>query len=179
MANTTRRQRPQTEAAKLLRKIGFEKAPIPVEKIAKYIGAVIRFSPLDDEISGMVYIKDGNPIIGVNSIHHPHRQRFTIAHEIAHLVLHRDLVSNHVHVDKQFAVLMRGKSASMGTDIVEIEANKFAAELLMPTNLVTSALGGRTFDVDDDLLLQKLASQFGVSKQAMGHRVNALLEPLG
>jgi Zn-dependent peptidase ImmA (M78 family) len=38
----------------------------------------------------MIYISDGMPIIGINSLHHPNRQRFSIGHEIGHLVLHRN-----------------------------------------------------------------------------------------
>ena len=70
---------PDIRAKELLEKCGFHKIPIPVERIAKSLGAQVRYSPLDEELSGMVFIKDGIPIIGVNSLHHPNRQRFTIA----------------------------------------------------------------------------------------------------
>jgi Zn-dependent peptidase ImmA (M78 family) len=170
---------PQREASRLLTHLRIDKAPIPVEKIARHLGALIRFSVLDDEISGMVFVKEGTAIIGVNALHHPNRQRFTIAHEIAHLLLHREFVSTKVHVDKGFPVLMRNKVASLGTDLFEIEANRFAAELLMPTSLVSALLHDRIVDVDDEKLIRDLANQFKVSKQAMGHRISALLEPWG
>jgi Zn-dependent peptidase ImmA (M78 family) len=75
----------QTQVQDLLTKAGIHSLPVPVDKIAKCLGAEVRFSPLDDELSGMIYINEGTPIIGVNSLHHPNRQRFTIAHEIGHL----------------------------------------------------------------------------------------------
>ena len=53
--------------------------PVPVERIAKALGAQLRFSPLDDELSGMLYVKEDTSIIGVNVLQHPNRQRFTIA----------------------------------------------------------------------------------------------------
>ena len=92
----------------------------------------MRFSPFDDELSGMVYIKEGTPIIGVNSLHHPNRQRFTIAHELGHLELHRPMITSSVHVDKNFPALMRDPRTATGTERIEIDANRFAAELLMP-----------------------------------------------
>ena len=76
--------------------------PVPVKRIAKSLKAQLRYSPLDDELSGMVYVNEGTPIIGVNALHHPNRQRFTIAHECGHLVLHKAQITTEVHVDKDF-----------------------------------------------------------------------------
>src|ERR1700691_4612477 len=126
------RESVEARASKLLANLGIEEIPVPVEKIAKSLGARVRFSPLDDELSGFVFIKDGVPIIGVNSLHHPNRQRFTIAHEIAHLQLHRDWITTTVHVDKDFPALMRDANSATGTEKKEIEANQFASALLMP-----------------------------------------------
>ena len=162
---------PQKLARELLIKEGIENAPVPVEKLAKALGAQIRFSPLDDELSGMIFIKDGIPIIGVNSLHHPNRQRFTIAHEIGHLVMHKDHLSNEVHVDKQFRVLMRDGDASNGTNLIEIEANRFAAELLMPEFLLAKLITSNTFDIDDEAPLDSLAKKFRVSKQTLEFRM--------
>jgi Zn-dependent peptidase ImmA (M78 family) len=133
--------------------------------------AQVRFSPLDDELSGMIYIKDGVPIIGVNSLHHPHRQRFTIAHELGHLQLHRDMIESEVHVDKDFPVLLRDQNSASGTEKVEIQANDFAAELLMPEALIQQALAGKRFDIDDDAPIEELAKKFRVSKQALEYRI--------
>lgn len=118
---------PYVRAQELLGRLGIQSVPTPVEKIAKLLGAELRFSPLDNELSGMVYIKDEVPIIGVNSLHHPNRQRFTIAHELGHLELHRKMITSNVHVDKNFLVLMRDPKAATGTELFEIQANQFAA----------------------------------------------------
>ena len=103
--------------------------PVPVERIARYLGAHVQFSPFDGEISGMIYIKDGIAIIGVNALHPPNRQRFTIGHECGHLVLHRHLITQEVHVDKKFAVLRRDDTSATGTERVEIEANRFRGRI--------------------------------------------------
>jgi Zn-dependent peptidase ImmA (M78 family) len=162
---------PICRAKQLLDRLGIQSAPTPVEKIAKALGAQVRFSPFDDELSGMVYIKDGVPIIGVNSLHHPNRQRFTIAHEIAHLELHRDMITSEVHVDKGFPVLMRDPITATGTERIEIDANRFAAELLMPGTLIEEALAGKPFDIDDEGPIEELAKKFRVSKQALEYRI--------
>jgi len=142
-----------------------------VERIAKALGAQVRFSPFDAELSGMVYIKDGVPIIGVNSLHHSNRQRFTIAHELGHLELHRQMITSNVHVDKKFPALMRDPKSATGTEQIEIEANQFAAELLMPIALIEQALAGKQFDIDDDGPIEELAKKFRVSKQALEYRI--------
>lgn len=168
------RTRGQERAQELLTELGFRSLPIPVEKIAKALGAQIRFSPLDQELSGMIYIKDGIPIIGVNSLHHPNRQRFTIAHELGHLALHRDLITSTVHVDKKFPVLMRDSISATGTDVVEIEANNFAAALLMPKNLLEEALQKVEFDIEDASPLDDLAKRFRVSRQTLEYRISSV-----
>jgi Zn-dependent peptidase ImmA (M78 family) len=166
------RTRAQDAAQELLNRLGLRTLPVPVEKIAKSLDAVIRFSPLDQELSGMIYIKEGVPLIGVNSLHHPNRQRFTIAHELGHLVLHRDLITSEVHVDKKFPVLMRDSVSATGTDLIEIEANNFAAALLMPKALLDEALAKIEFDIEDASPLEDLAKRFRVSRQTLEYRIS-------
>ena len=148
---------------------------VPVERIAKALGAQLRFSPLDDELSGMIYVKDGTPIIGVNALHHPNRQRFTIAHECGHLLLHKAQITKEVHVDKAFPMLMRDSVSAAGVNEMEIEANHFAAELLMPESLLAEALADEPFDIDDDGAVSALAKSFKVSPSAMRFRLGNLI----
>ena len=75
----------------------------------------------------MIYVNTGTPIIGVNALHHPNRQRFTIAHECGHLNLHRARITKEVHVDKAFPMLMRDSVSAAGVEETEFEANLFAA----------------------------------------------------
>jgi Zn-dependent peptidase ImmA (M78 family) len=79
-----------------------------------------------------------------------------------------------VHVDKRF--LARDAKSSTGFDMKEIEANRFAAELLVPRAMLIEELHGRTVDLEDDELLGELAEAFGVSKQMIAIRVGELLE---
>jgi Zn-dependent peptidase ImmA (M78 family) len=162
------KEKPEEAAARVLKDYGVKAAPVPVEKIAKSLGAELRYSPLDDELSGMVYIKDGADIIGVNSLHHINRQRFTIAHEIGHLTLHREHMSSAVHVDKIF---QRGILATLGSDQFEIEANRFAAALLIPDEFLKNEVSDERFDIDDDRPMDRLAKLFKVSRQMLEYRI--------
>ncbi|MFN7141725.1 MAG: ImmA/IrrE family metallo-endopeptidase, partial [Limisphaerales bacterium] len=116
-------------ANQLLQQFGIQSAPVNVEGIAGSLGIVIRRTPTDDEVSGFLFKQQTGPtVIGVNSLHHPNRQRFTIAHELGHFMLHD---FSEVHVD-QAVMRLRSSASSTGIDSDEVEANRFAAELLMP-----------------------------------------------
>jgi Zn-dependent peptidase ImmA (M78 family) len=162
---------PTQRARELLERLNVQNVPVPVDKIAKAVGAQVVFSPLDDELSGMVLVKRDRMLIGVNSLHHPTRQRFTIAHEIGHLELHKRFITDQIHVDKKFTVLMRDPNSATGTDRLEIEANRFAAELLMPEWAVRRVLERESIDIDDDRTVADLAKKFRVSRQALQYRL--------
>lgn len=165
------------EAQRVLKKHGITAAPVPVDRIAKLEGATLQYAALDDGLSGMAYVKDDKPIIGVNAIHHPNRQRFTIAHEIAHLVLHKDYITQHVHVDKTFT-LNRDPKAATGTDTFEIEANAFAAELLMPSAFIKEVLAAEPETELDEEAFASIAKKFRVSVAAIQNRVMSLLSTI-
>ena len=67
--------------------------------------------------------------------------------------------------------LRRDRVSTTGTDMLEIEANAFAAELLMPEELLSAALDEK-FDLEDPPVLEKLANKFRVSLTALQHRLH-------
>ena len=83
--------RAEKKAKELLEIQGITDPPVPVETIAEKIGAKLAFEPFEgtDDISGILYRKGRQSIIGINSAHPNTRQRFSIAHEIGHLILHK------------------------------------------------------------------------------------------
>ena len=166
------KNRARQAARELLEKHNVAPGPIPVEKLAKAEGVRIEYAPLDDELSGLAHIRDGIPIIGVNALHSPTRQRFTIAHELAHVLLHRPELEAAVHVDR--GSLRRDAAAAEGTDPVEIEANNFASELLMPESQISAALDGKSIDLEDDDAVAAIAKKFKVSATAMRFRLSSL-----
>ena len=72
----------------MLARMGIAEAPVPVEQIARRLGAQVTYEGFDGDISGMLFRDEGRAVIGVNSRHAPTRQRFTVAHEIGHLEMH-------------------------------------------------------------------------------------------
>src|SRR6516225_5201897 len=116
MSAGRRNTSPAAQARSLLDTLDIRTFPVPLDTVGKYFSAQIRRAPLDDELSGMIFIRDNVPIIGINATHHPHRQRFTLAHEIGHLVLHKHLITNVVHVDKKLPFLLRDTKSATGTD---------------------------------------------------------------
>jgi Zn-dependent peptidase ImmA (M78 family) len=174
MTKATRSRNPRTRAAEVLRDAGVTTKPVPVDAIAQQKGIALRYMPLDDSLSGMIFLQNGVPTVVVNSLHHPNRRRFSLAHELGHYELHMAEIGSDVHVDKRF--LARDANSSTGFDAKEVDANRFAAELLVPRAMLIEELQGRTVDLEDDELLGELADAFGVSKQMMAIRVGELLE---
>lgn len=164
-------ERAREAARTILRDFGVKAVPIPVEKIIKARNIILQYAPLDENLSGMAYIKDGIGIIGINALHHPNRQRFSAAHELGHHELHAMEIRKAVHVDREFRVLLRDDVSSQGIDPLEIEANAFASELLMPGEFLMSALDAGGLDIEDDAGIEALARKFRVSASAMRFRL--------
>lgn len=135
-------------------------APIKVQAIAEMLGLAVVYEVMDDSLSGYLELRGDKWIVGVNELHHPVRQRFTIAHEIAHYVLHRELENK--FIDQTFA------RRSVTRDLMEKEADQFAADLLMPADLVRGQVKG------GNRALHELAAAFDVSALAMQYRLRAL-----
>lgn len=163
-----RPNRAERSAIDLLDQLGIDDLPIPVDEIAESLDVTLRYEPLDGGLSGALYRDEaGRRVIGVNSLHVPARRRFTIAHELGHLRLHEDAL----FVD---GLVRRDDKSSLALDPQEIEANSFAAELLMPRNLVIKELTDRVPEgtvADPSKLIRRLARDFEVSEQAMEFRL--------
>ncbi len=160
---------------KILANNEISKPSVNVEKIAESNNIQINFAELEDDLSGFLIVKNNRGTIAVNSTHHINRQRFTIAHELGHYFLHaNDDKNENVFIDKK--VFHRGQSASEGTIRMEIEANRFAAELLMPRFMMKEAVAevGDDIDLSDDLTILSLANKFNVSEQALTYRLTDL-----
>jgi Zn-dependent peptidase ImmA (M78 family) len=167
-------RRPQIKKARdrakeLISRYHITRPAIPIEDITKALGLSVQYSKLDNEISGMIYINDGVPIIGINVAHHENRQRFTLAHECGHFLLHQEYIFGSVHVDKRYPVLLRSDVSSQGVDPIEIEANQFAAELLVPEEFLIQEIQITVYDIEDDEFILGLARKFKVSSQMMSN----------
>jgi Zn-dependent peptidase ImmA (M78 family) len=164
-------RRAEATARRLIKEYGIENPPVPVESLAERLGAQISYSPFEGDLSGMVFRDGAKVIIGVNSLHHPNRQRFTIAHEIGHMILHKGV---EMHVDRAYRVNLRDDLSSQAVDPEEIQANRFAAELLMPEHMLIEDLRGQEIDFENEADLRRLSLKYQVSLQALTLRLTNL-----
>jgi Zn-dependent peptidase ImmA (M78 family) len=164
--------RARQQAERLVEQLGITKSQshVDVEAVARHLGLAVVHERLGDDISGMLVTKGGKTTICIATDQHLHRQRFSIAHEIGHHVLRHLFAGEHVHVDR---VIMRNAQSSEGTDIREIEANQFAASLLMPEEMVHQQIQALKSQYVEQVV-PRLAKQFKVSEQAMAFRLSSL-----
>jgi len=166
-----RRKHIRQVVQRILEECGIEEPPVDVRRVARHLGATVREAEADDELSGFLHRvpSTNRVIIGVNDAHSPSRQHFTIAHELGHLLLHG---TEDFHVDRGFQVYRRDARSTEGSDTSEVEANLFAAELLMPIAFVAADLREReAIDLSKDDELKRLARRYRVSPQAMTFRL--------
>ena len=173
------RQSCEQQAERILKAANIDSWPVRVDRLAKEEGIKIRYEPLDDELSGMCFYKDGVPIIGVNSRHAPNRQRFTIAHEFGHIIMHADILQNGAHVDKTITMLRRDPDSAQGVLEIEIQANQFAAAILMPDFLIRKYMDENNLDyglLQDEDVIEEMAKAFKVSSTALAIRMGTIFK---
>lgn len=164
--------------------------PIPAEDIADlmYHLAIDTTQALPQDLAGRLYVEQR--IIEVRRDDIAPRQRFTVAHEVGHYRMHVIIEKLHLvgfscnsdavtlpdtQIDHtlfpgfEAHILPTTKLNAQDQRRIEIEANTFAAELLMPASLVEQAIEEYGKDVNT------LATKFEVSRQAMQYRLEALL----
>ena len=133
----------------------------------------VHSSYLPDDISGMIEpTGTGTHKITVNQEHPFTRQRFTIAHELGHFLLHERLIGSGIDDDRAYRSSSAGRYYN--TDIgpkEETGANKIAATILMPIELVNARRAEGIVGVG------QLAEEFGVSKHAMSIRLKVIHTP--
>lgn len=148
-----------------------EAAPVDVFAIAEKLSLKVQEQKANDDLSGFLYRnpKENTALIGVNRSHSSERQRFTVAHEVGHFLLHSD---ERVHVDRGFEIKRRDNKSKEGTDTEEVEANLFAAELLMPADFLIRDLSKmESIDLSNESALKGLAKKYQVSSQALAFRL--------
>ena len=161
-------------AQKLLNKEKILAAPVDIVKIVRAHNIAIRYEPAEQQLSGFLLrtYQPHKAVIGINQDHTANRQRFTIAHELGHYLLHN---SETLHVDRKLQVKRRDGTSSKGMDVEEIESNLFAAELLMPPHFIKQDLSNiREIDLFDDEIIRNLAKRYRVSIQAFTIRLSYL-----
>lgn len=144
---------------------------IPVDVLGLCGALGIRVKTADDMpegISGCILKVKGEYRIYCNAKEPETRRRFTVAHELAHFFLHKKQLEDEYGGDYLENLLLRGGLPSEQ----ETEANKVAADILMPY----PAIYKRIEEADDGFSFAQLAQKFGVSSQAMSIRLGIPLD---
>lgn len=161
-------------ALRLLRNAGMSKPAIDVEAIVASVGLQIHRTAIPNQVSGFLLSRGSLSAICLQASDSLERQRFTTAHELGHWCLkHHMQAGSHVHVNRGNLIVERGRRATEGVDPKEIEANQFAAELLMPAHMVKDQVALRTTPLCDRDV-SELSTIFKVSELAMSIRLRNL-----
>ena len=154
-------ERVRTTVRKVLRDNHVLRPPISPRDIALNNGLRVQpvsFDEKDNDVAGLIDFD--KKIIYVNAQDAFNRQTFTVAHELGHYFLHRDLFKQD---PERYNVLLR-RPIGQDDDPLEKEANAFAADLLVPRKYLN--FYSRYADQ------QELADLFAVSMEVIGYRMS-------
>lgn len=147
------------------------KFPVNVEAAIRELGlSLTKDADLQNGISGQIKKVGDSFEISSSGKEHYFRQRFTLAHELGHYVLHRSLIGSGIDDDTKYRSTPTGDLYnSQINDIHERQANAFAATFLIPERQLRDYL-----DNNHGVSLKNLSNKFQVSPSAMRWRVKNL-----
>ncbi|MDC7126799.1 MAG: ImmA/IrrE family metallo-endopeptidase, partial [Spirochaetales bacterium] len=148
------------------------KSEVDITEIIKKKSINIFEVDFPNNVSGALDMRNpNNPIIYLNKDHHLHRKRFTLAHELGHFILHHGAF---LHLDKN--LYFRDNFQNKNNDLIEIETNEFAANILMPYELIKSDIINKKDSIDDEEFIIQMAEKYNVSQIAMTIRIKKIFE---
>lgn len=156
---------------------GINSYPVEIIKICNNNGLKVFEEYLPRDLSGLIVVDDKkwakydtSQFILVNLADSAVRRRFTIAHELAHYVLHRNGHTLYAHRDGDVEGVIKSS--------IEREANFFAANVLMPEHLIKEKVEDIKHDVwgkvPNFVLIKEIADYFAVSEAAAEVRLKQL-----
>lgn len=163
------------QADQLIQQSKITSPSVPIESIIRNRGLDVIPYDLGDGVSGTLVVENNKGFIGYNPFESKTRQRFTMAHELGHYLLHtKKANTSKIFVDMSFIVKYRGsKNYTSAEWKQEQEANSFAAALLMPLKFISAELEKKENQKLGEVeLIETLAKTFDVSVPAMTFRLN-------
>lgn len=151
----------EEKANKILFQFGFDSIPVNVAEIAKKVNILIKYAS-SKKFSGLLYRKDGMAFMAISNSESSVRQRFTIAHELGHFFLH-PLKDTFVELRDNEKNIIRGTK--------EVQANQFAAALLMPRKFIEKDVQNFKDTGITKSATEFLAKKYKVSEEAMMFRL--------
>lgn len=149
--------------------------PVNIEAIIRGLGLdVKKNAQLRPGISGQIKRLPGDRFeVSSSSAEHYFRQRFTLAHELGHYLLHRSLIGAGVDDDTKYRSTSEGEFYNTSIDLIhERQANSFAASILLPEHLLRQEIARR--ELDGPVKVEDLYKAFQVSRSAMEWRLKNL-----
>lgn len=140
-----------------------KECPIKLGKLANELGLTVKLATLPANISGEIKDIDGEVIIKINRHDVKTRQRYTLAHEISHFLLHRHLLRVGISDD----VLYRSSQSNE----IEAEANRLAADIIMPSIHIDKCFKLHFQGKKDAILYELMAESLAVSTIALKYRL--------
>ena len=143
-------------ARRLLAACDIRNPPVDLRFVAAHLDLTYLEGDLPNDVSAYCCEHGGARYAVVNRRDHPHRQRFSLAHEIGHLELFHDVrfvLREPIDIDHPPAL-----TYNRANDPREREANIFAGELLMPLAMLKKACVG-------GINLERLGEVFVVSQE--------------
>lgn len=144
--------------------------PVNIFAVVRNYGLEVTYADFGghSDVAGFVDLEARH--IVVNSLDPPSRQKFTVAHELGHWIMHRQLLKE----NPDRGILLRLPLGMPDPDPREKEANSFAANILVPDEFVLPVIqdGQRMTDLRGGERL--LATVFGVSSDVVVYRLRQL-----
>jgi len=147
-----------------------ETAPVDLAGMFRDLGIEYEEVPITTGESGYIERNGDQYTVVVNYWDSEVRKRFTAAHELAHYLMHRDLMDHGERMNRHTDRLWDGPSVGGNTLFSphhEVQANGMAAQIIMPADLVRAKFA-------DNADPAWLAKEFRVSKPAMEIRLKTL-----
>lgn len=147
--------------------------PVSVINIAHELGLkIFNTDSLSENQSGLIRKEEDGFVIYVNKDHAPVRKRFTIAHEVAHFLEHKDKIGDdYITTNRQALKREDNQQLTKEEEEREMEANKLAAKILMPEKKFIEVWGK-----SDNI--EEVANAFEVSASAAAIRGSKLLNQM-
>jgi len=172
----------KNNSIELIKDFDLFKAPIDLDLLTKHLDIDVKYIDFNDDISGKIKYNhiDDNVIISINKNEYLPRQRFSLAHEIAHYIYDIDFENNSEIKDSE-TTLFRNDIVNP----IEKRANKYAEKLLMPKELFINEIDkikNKLFPTLDNKLgveriykiIEEVSEKFQVSKPAAIMRLSSI-----
>lgn len=145
------------------------KLPFDITAMVQDHGISIIRRDIERSVTGVLVLDSTRVTMLLNRLFDASQQRFSLAHLFGHFVLHKNL-------SPLFVELIRPEESRSHQPwaLLEQEADEFAAEMLMPEEILRDCVTAKPHHFRSPSVVQPLAARFGVSELAFALRLSQL-----